>query len=228
MTKSSADAELLQAEASTRCNNNDKASWCSDTLPCVYDFPVNSPFQDNQMESGDGIGVLASEDFSKPNNWQEWADQLINEDDDLTPNWDELLGETNFSNPESKVGDHADNIGVFGDSNSLTFLLCHCRWHMGSTNHHQVCQHIRHDCIQNFLLHRGIPILPTTLHPQQIVLQPRHACAGHQNFMRLLWRLSVSLVAVNVCHCPSYGYLILRSYQESIVHSVNLCFRSHT
>ncbi|XP_056172536.1 protein PHOSPHATE STARVATION RESPONSE 1-like isoform X1 [Syzygium oleosum] len=101
--KSSADAELLQAEASTQYANNEKASWGSDALPCIYDFPVNSPFQNNEMESGDGIGVLASEDLSKPNNWQEWADQLINEDDDLTPNWDELLGETNYSNPESKM-----------------------------------------------------------------------------------------------------------------------------
>ncbi|XP_030528075.2 protein PHOSPHATE STARVATION RESPONSE 1-like isoform X1 [Rhodamnia argentea] len=117
MIKSSADAELLQAEASTQYDNDNKASWCSDTVPCVYDFPVNSPFQNNQMESGDGIGVLASEDFSKPNNWQEWADQLINEDDDLTPNWDELLGETNFSNPESKM--------AYGVSKSPSNLSAH-------------------------------------------------------------------------------------------------------
>ncbi|KAF8041643.1 hypothetical protein BT93_A0285 [Corymbia citriodora subsp. variegata] len=115
--KSSADAEVLQAEASTQYDNNDKASWPSDALPCVYDFPVNSPFQSNQMESGDGIGVLASEDFSKPNNWQEWADQLINEDDDLTPNWDELLSETNFSNPESKM--------TYGVNKSQSSLSAH-------------------------------------------------------------------------------------------------------
>ncbi|KAK3444517.1 hypothetical protein EUGRSUZ_A01323 [Eucalyptus grandis] len=100
--KSSADAELLQADASTQYDNNEKASWSSDALPCIYDFPVNSPFQNNQMENGDGIGVLAPEDFSKPNNWQDWADQLINEDDE-SPDWAQILSETNLPNPESKM-----------------------------------------------------------------------------------------------------------------------------
>ncbi|OWM81521.1 protein PHOSPHATE STARVATION RESPONSE 1-like [Punica granatum] len=88
----------LQATASTQCT--EKNSWCPDPLPDFLDFAADSPVQGTQMENNNsGPGIPVSEDF-KPTNWQEWADQLINEDDSLTSTWNELLVDNSVSNPE--------------------------------------------------------------------------------------------------------------------------------
>ncbi|KAI9128493.1 hypothetical protein K1719_001486 [Acacia pycnantha] len=46
---------------------------------------------------------MPSEEYGKRNEWQEWADQLISEDDPLTSNWDDLLTD-NVQDLEPKVG----------------------------------------------------------------------------------------------------------------------------
>ncbi|KAK9281518.1 hypothetical protein L1049_004421 [Liquidambar formosana] len=69
----SSHSGMLQSPASnhfTKENNN--ASWCTDSLPGFLDFPVNTPVQNNQIESSSCSGVMASEDFGKRNDWQEW------------------------------------------------------------------------------------------------------------------------------------------------------------
>ncbi|KAI9126346.1 hypothetical protein K1719_002767 [Acacia pycnantha] len=45
---------------------------------------------------------MPSEEYGKRNEWQEWADQLISEDDPLTSNWDDLLTD-NVQDLEPKV-----------------------------------------------------------------------------------------------------------------------------
>ncbi|KAK4795610.1 hypothetical protein SAY86_027936 [Trapa natans] len=87
----------LQAVASSQYTDNN--SWCVDRTPGFLDF-ANSPIQNTQMESNTtGSENFVPEDL-KPSNWQEWADQLINEDDCLETNWNELLVGDNISNPE--------------------------------------------------------------------------------------------------------------------------------
>uniref|UniRef100_A0A5B6YK37 HTH myb-type domain-containing protein n=1 Tax=Davidia involucrata TaxID=16924 RepID=A0A5B6YK37_DAVIN len=96
---------VLQSTASshyTRQSNSD--SWCTDSLPDFFDYPVNTPGQNSQMESSNSGGcVMACEDPSKRNDWQEWADQLITDDDSLTSNWNELLVDTNVADPEPEM-----------------------------------------------------------------------------------------------------------------------------
>lgn len=46
---------------------------------------------------------MPAEEFVKRNDWQEWADQLITDDDALTSNWNELLVDNNVTDMEPKV-----------------------------------------------------------------------------------------------------------------------------
>ncbi|XP_057963970.1 protein PHOSPHATE STARVATION RESPONSE 1 isoform X2 [Malania oleifera] len=100
----SSHSGMLQSASSSHCaNENDSAPWCTDSLQGFLDFPVNSPVQNAQIESCSGSGVMASEDLCKRSDWQEWADQLITDDDSLTSNWNDLLVDTNVANPEPKT-----------------------------------------------------------------------------------------------------------------------------
>ncbi|KAA8543410.1 hypothetical protein F0562_021095 [Nyssa sinensis] len=96
---------LLQSTATIHCmGQSNRSSWCTDSLPDFFDYPVNTPGQNNQMESSNSGGcVMACEDLSKRNDWLEWADQLITGDDSLTSNLNELLVDTSLADPESKM-----------------------------------------------------------------------------------------------------------------------------
>ncbi|XP_059626075.1 protein PHOSPHATE STARVATION RESPONSE 1 [Cornus florida] len=86
----------------TRQSNND--SWRTDSLPDFFDYPVNTPGQNNQIDSTNSDGcVMVSEDLGKQNDWQEWADQLITDDDALASNWNDLLVDTHVADPEPKM-----------------------------------------------------------------------------------------------------------------------------
>ncbi|KAF9688509.1 hypothetical protein SADUNF_Sadunf02G0204400 [Salix dunnii] len=103
MSQSSSPA-LLQPTTSSHYINENSASWCPEPLPGFLDFPTNTTIQNNQIESNRCAGVMASEEFGKRNDWQEWADQLITDDDALTTNWNELLADTSVADMEPKVG----------------------------------------------------------------------------------------------------------------------------
>nr|DAD45753.1 TPA_asm: hypothetical protein HUJ06_003983 [Nelumbo nucifera] len=45
-------------------------------------------------------GIMPSDDNTKQSDWQEWADQLNRDDDPLTPNWNDLLADTNVADTE--------------------------------------------------------------------------------------------------------------------------------
>ncbi|KAK6940618.1 SANT/Myb domain [Dillenia turbinata] len=84
----------------TRGENN--ASWCTDSLPDFVDFPL-SPVRGSHMEGSNAGGIMTSEDPNKQNDWQDWADQLITDDDSLTSNWNDLLVDANVAEPEPKM-----------------------------------------------------------------------------------------------------------------------------
>ncbi|CAG7886850.1 unnamed protein product [Brassica rapa] len=79
----------------------DDSSWCSDSLHGGFlDFPENH-HQASQIEDGGGIGA-AFDDIQKRNDWHEWADHLITDEDPLlSTSWNDLLLETS-SQSDSK------------------------------------------------------------------------------------------------------------------------------
>ncbi|KAL9997693.1 putative transcription factor MYB-HB-like family [Helianthus debilis subsp. tardiflorus] len=116
---------ILQSTASSQYmkETNNNSSWCTDSLPDfldypqnaptnleqsiipsedLLDYPQNAPIQSSSLEHS----ILPSDDFgSKQSDWQEWTD-LINEDDSLTPDWNDILIDTNIVDPEPKMAYH--------------------------------------------------------------------------------------------------------------------------
>ncbi|KAJ4822751.1 hypothetical protein Tsubulata_004136 [Turnera subulata] len=79
------------------------ASWATESLAGFLDYPENTHVQNSQIENNSSVGVMASEEFSKRNDWQDWADQLITDDDALTTSWNELLGDASIADMEPKM-----------------------------------------------------------------------------------------------------------------------------
>uniref|UniRef100_M4D3I8 MYB-CC type transcription factor LHEQLE-containing domain-containing protein n=1 Tax=Brassica campestris TaxID=3711 RepID=M4D3I8_BRACM len=87
--------------AAAAAASRDDSSWCSDSLHGGFlDFPENH-HPASQIEDGGGIGA-AFDDIQKRNDWHEWADHLITDEDPLlSTSWNDLLLETS-SNSDSK------------------------------------------------------------------------------------------------------------------------------
>ncbi|KAI3682637.1 hypothetical protein L1987_82751 [Smallanthus sonchifolius] len=68
----------------------------------LLDYPQNTPIQSSNLEQS----ITPLEDFGKQNDWQDWTDQLINEDDAMTPDWNDILIDTNIADPEPKMAYH--------------------------------------------------------------------------------------------------------------------------
>ncbi|XP_017415226.1 protein PHOSPHATE STARVATION RESPONSE 1 isoform X3 [Vigna angularis] len=85
----------------THFSKENSASWHTESLPSFLDFPAHDSMDDNRVESSD-CPIMASEEYSKQNDWQEWAERLISDDDTLTSNWDDLLTD-NIRDIEPKV-----------------------------------------------------------------------------------------------------------------------------
>ncbi|KAI3760205.1 hypothetical protein L1987_50596 [Smallanthus sonchifolius] len=79
---------------------NNTSSWCTDSLPDFLDYPENCPIQSSNLQ------IMPCEDVGKPNDWQDWADQLITEDDGVTPNWNEILVDTAVADQTPKLEFH--------------------------------------------------------------------------------------------------------------------------
>ncbi|KAL5149126.1 Protein PHOSPHATE STARVATION RESPONSE 1 [Glycine soja] len=79
-------------------------SWHTDSLPSFLDFPENGSIDNNRVESS-ACPIMASEEYSKQNDWQEWAERLISDDDTLTTNWNDLLAD-NIQDLEPKIPGH--------------------------------------------------------------------------------------------------------------------------
>lgn len=97
-----------QSTAPGYYSKENNAPWCTESLP-DFDFPLNTSIQSGQLENSIGSGMMTSEDFTKQNDWQdwadqhEWADQLITEADPLNTNWNELLADNDATDVEPKV-----------------------------------------------------------------------------------------------------------------------------
>lgn len=99
----SSHSGVFQSETSNSFikENND---WCADPLQGFLDFSDNVSVQNSQIQGC----VVSSEDTVKRTDWQEWADQLIADDDSLGPNWSELV-DTSPIDPEHKTVCSASN-----------------------------------------------------------------------------------------------------------------------
>lgn len=91
----------IPSTSSAHYSNGNSASWNADSLPSFLDFSVNTSIDNSQVESS-ACNIMATEEYSKRNDWQEWADQLISDDDTLTSNWNDLLAD-NIQDLEPKV-----------------------------------------------------------------------------------------------------------------------------
>ncbi|KAL1367691.1 hypothetical protein AAHE18_02G069200 [Arachis hypogaea] len=91
----------LPSKPSSHFPNENSASWHTDSVPSFLDFPANTSIDSGRVESG-ACTIMASEEYCKQNDWQEWADQLISDDDTLTSNLNDLLAD-NVPDPEPKV-----------------------------------------------------------------------------------------------------------------------------
>ncbi|KAL1816797.1 hypothetical protein ACET3Z_019371 [Daucus carota] len=101
MPLNNCDSGVFKSTASSRYtteNNND--SWCTESVRSYLDGPANSPGVNNQINDNNAICVMPSEDFSKTSDWQEWADQLITDDEALPSDWDNILVDTGAGGPE--------------------------------------------------------------------------------------------------------------------------------
>lgn len=99
----SSPSGVFQSTASCAYSKENSDSWGTDSLPGFLDFPVNTPVENSQIESSSCSGIMAAEEISKQNDWQEWANQLITDDDALTSNWSDLLVDNNVTDMEPKV-----------------------------------------------------------------------------------------------------------------------------
>ncbi|KAK7267437.1 hypothetical protein RIF29_20111 [Crotalaria pallida] len=91
----------LPSTTPSHYSQENSVSWHTDSMPSFLDFPENTSIDNSQVESG-ARNIMASEEYCKQNDWQEWAEQLISDDDPLTSNWDDLFAD-NIQAPEPKV-----------------------------------------------------------------------------------------------------------------------------
>lgn len=104
MVANAVDSRVLQSTASSQFNRDNNDSWCTDALPDFLDFPMGTTIMETQLDgSNSGSIPIRSEDISKPSDWQEWADQLITDDDALTTDWNGILAEANVADQVQKV-----------------------------------------------------------------------------------------------------------------------------
>lgn len=123
ISQSSGICQSTTSSQYTKETNNN--SWCTDSLSDFLDYSENTPIQSSNLEHSimpsedlldypqnapiqssnleHSIMPLPSEDFGKQSDWQDWTDQLMNENDDLTPDWNDILVDTNILDPEPKV-----------------------------------------------------------------------------------------------------------------------------
>ncbi|KAK6164401.1 hypothetical protein DH2020_001265 [Rehmannia glutinosa] len=100
----SVDSRVLQSTASSQFNKENNDSWCTDTLPDFLDFPMSTTILNGQLDGSNSGGIaIPSEDLSKPNDWQDWADQLITDNDALATDWNGLLADASVADPEPKA-----------------------------------------------------------------------------------------------------------------------------
>ncbi|XP_010696488.2 protein PHOSPHATE STARVATION RESPONSE 1 isoform X3 [Beta vulgaris subsp. vulgaris] len=102
-------ADLIHSSASNTRGNN--ISWCSDSGPGFPDFTSHTSLQNGHIQGNadGGSNLITHEELLKRNDWQEWADQLITDDESLSSNWGDLLIDTSTPNHETKMSNKLVN-----------------------------------------------------------------------------------------------------------------------
>ncbi|KAL3620563.1 hypothetical protein CASFOL_035475 [Castilleja foliolosa] len=88
----SVDSGILQSTASSQNNNG---LWCTDTITDFLDFPIT-----NVIPNNSGGALVPCEDLGKPNDWQDWADHLITDNNTLTSDWSEIFADANVADQQ--------------------------------------------------------------------------------------------------------------------------------
>nr|GMD26955.1 protein PHOSPHATE STARVATION RESPONSE 1-like isoform X1 [Ipomoea batatas] len=110
LSQSTTHSGILQAAASSHYAQENNNSWCIDSFSDFLDYPINAPVQNSQLDySNNGDCVFTSEDLSKHSDWQEWAEQLIADDDAFTHDWNNIVADTCPTDPEAKMQYQAPN-----------------------------------------------------------------------------------------------------------------------
>ncbi|CAA0815222.1 phosphate starvation response 1 [Striga hermonthica] len=87
----SVDAGVHESTALCQYNrDNINGSWSTDTLSEFLEFPLTNTVPSSQL----------AEDLEKTNDWQDWADQLIGDNDALTSDWSQILADANAADPQ--------------------------------------------------------------------------------------------------------------------------------
>ncbi|RYR74597.1 hypothetical protein Ahy_A02g009320 isoform D [Arachis hypogaea] len=120
----SSNSGPLPSKPSSHFPNENSASWHTDSVPSFLDFPANTSIDSGRVESG-ACTIMASEEYCKQNDWQEWADQLISDDDTLTSNLNDLLAD-NVPDPEPKVKLFITEINISFQRKQISNLFKEC------------------------------------------------------------------------------------------------------
>ncbi|GAB4855343.1 hypothetical protein Ancab_023964 [Ancistrocladus abbreviatus] len=76
---------------------DDDNSWSTDQLQSLLDFPEHVPVSSGQVERS--VGLMSSEDHIKKADWQELAEQYLDDD----PSWGSFLADSNEAEQQSKI-----------------------------------------------------------------------------------------------------------------------------
>uniref|UniRef100_A0A7C9E3U3 HTH myb-type domain-containing protein n=1 Tax=Opuntia streptacantha TaxID=393608 RepID=A0A7C9E3U3_OPUST len=104
-------SDFFHSAASTNCSTENNFLCGSDSVPGFQDFPCDDLLENGQIQgsSNGGSSLMIYEDLGK-GNWQEWADQLITDNDSLISNGNVLLGDSNPADQEAKLVKSSSNL----------------------------------------------------------------------------------------------------------------------
>ncbi|XP_015968464.1 protein PHR1-LIKE 1 [Arachis duranensis] len=95
----SVSSELHSATFISQPQESDEISWGPDPFQGMLGFPENVSVQHDQVENG---ACYTNDDNVKQSDFGEWVDKLMSIDDSYDPNWSQLLGDDNESEPKPK------------------------------------------------------------------------------------------------------------------------------
>ena len=93
-------SELQSTTFISQAQESDGISWGPDPFQDILGFPENVSVQHDQVENSASYN---NDDNVKKSDFGEWVDQLMSIDDSYHPNWSQLLGDDNVSEPKPKV-----------------------------------------------------------------------------------------------------------------------------
>ncbi|KAL9239061.1 hypothetical protein vseg_013416 [Gypsophila vaccaria] len=98
-------SDFINSTASSNYNRGKPLSWCSETVLGFSDVSCQTPIQDSNLQGNisSGSSLTTQEELAKRNDWQEWADQLLTDNESLSSCWNEMLLDSNTCDQGQKV-----------------------------------------------------------------------------------------------------------------------------